>query len=319
MNVIVTGSCGFIGSHLCEKLLNNNFNVIGIDNFNSDIYDSKHKYNNLKILEKYENYFNVSDDILNDNYILKYDPDIVIHLAGYANVRKSSIFPEKFIKNNILVTTKILNEISQTKKKPLFIYASSSSVYGENKKIPFNEVDNLDNIVSVYALSKKMCEDMVNLYCKTYNLKAIGLRFFSVYGPRGRPDMAPYIFLSNIMNEKFFDLYGDGTIQRDFTYIDDITDGIYNCIKLNMTDGIHKIYNLGNNSPITINNFINICENISNKKALINKKLSLKEDVNITYADITNAKNDLFYNPKISIEEGLKRTYNWMLHNNIDS
>jgi len=156
MNILVTGSCGFIGSHICEKLLKNNFNVIGIDNFNSDIYENKHKYNNLIILQKYKNYYNISDNILNDSYIKKYKPDIIIHLTGYANVRKSNIIPEKFIRNNIEVTTKILDEIKQLTYNPLLIYASSSSVYGENKKIPFNEFDNLDNIVSIYALTKKM-------------------------------------------------------------------------------------------------------------------------------------------------------------------
>ena len=317
MNILVTGSCGFIGSHICEKLLNNNFNVIGIDNFNSDIYDNKHKYQNLIILENYKNYLNISNDILNDNYIIKYNPDVIIHLAGYANVRKSNIIPEKFIRNNIEVTTKILNEMKQLKNKPLLIYASSSSVYGENKKIPFNELDNLENIVSIYALSKKICEDIVNMYCKTYNIKAIGLRFFTVYGPRCRPDMATYIFLNNIKNENSIDLYGDGTIRRDFTYIDDIVDGIYNCIFYNISDGIHKIYNLGNNYPISMNNFINICETIIGKKALINKKDPLIEDVSITYADITNAKKDLNYNPKTSIEDGLQKTYNWILNNDL--
>lgn len=313
MNILVTGSCGFIGSHVCEKLLNNNFNVIGIDNFNSDIYDNKHKYQNLIILENYKNYLNISNDILNDDYIIKYNPDVIIHLAGYANVRKSNIIPEKFIRNNIEVTTKILNEMKQLKNKPLLIYASSSSVYGENKKIPFNESDNLENIVSIYALSKKICEDIVNLYCKTHNIKAIGLRFFTVYGPRCRPDMATYIFLNNIKNENAIDLYGDGTIKRDFTYIDDIVDGIYNCIFCNISDGIHKVYNLGNNYPISMNNFINICETIICKKAIINKKDPLIEDVSITYADITNAKKDLNYNPKTSIEDGLQKTYNWIL------
>jgi GDP-D-mannose dehydratase len=166
MNVIVTGSCGFIGSHLCEKLLNNNFNVIGIDNFNSDIYDSKHKYNNLKILEKYENYFNVSDDILNNNYILKYDTDVIIHLAGYANVRKSSIFPEKFIKNNILITTKILNEMFPDKniKDPEWItrhYWEAGDhlwkVGVDSKKIQEN-IDNIFIAKNIYILGETYSE-----------------------------------------------------------------------------------------------------------------------------------------------------------------
>ena len=318
MNILVTGSCGFIGSHICEKLLNNNFNVIGIDNFNSDIYDNKHKYNNLIILQNYKNYFNISDDILNDNYIIKHKPDVIIHLAGYANVRKSNSIPEKFIRNNIEVTTKILNEIKQLQNKPLLIYASSSSVYGENKKIPFNESDNLENIFSIYALSKKICEDIVSLYCKTDNLKAIGLRFFTVYGPRCRPDMATYIFLNSIKNDNIINLYGDGSIKRDFTYIDDIVDGIYNCISYNIINGMHKIYNLGNNSPITLNDFIKTCENIIGKKAIINKKDSFIEDVPITYADITNAKKDLNYNPKTSIQIGLEKTYNWILQYDIN-
>jgi UDP-glucuronate 4-epimerase len=317
MKVVVTGSVGFIGSAVSIKLLERGDNVIGIDNFNTDIYENKHKYNNLIILQKYKNYYNISDNILNDNYIKKYNPDIIIHLAGYANVRKSNIIPEKFIRNNIEVTTKILDEIKQLTYNPLLIYASSSSVYGENKKIPFNEVDDLDNIISIYALTKKMCEDIVKLYCKINNLRAIGLRFFTVYGPRCRPDMATYIFLNSIKNENIINLYGDGSIKRDFTYIDDIVNGIYNCIFLDIPNGTHKIYNLGNNQPISMNYFINICEITVGKKAIIIKKDALIEDVPITYADITHAKNDLNYNPKTSIEFGLEKTYNWILNNNL--
>ena len=205
------------------------------------------------------------------------------------------------------------------KVKPLFIYASSSSVYGKNKKIPFTETDELNNIVSPYAFSKKMCEDLVSLYCKNYNIKAIGFRFFTVYGPGGRPDMAIYNFVTKIQNEQSIIKYGDGSMERDFTYVDDIVNGITNSIKLkiSMQNGQHKIFNLGNNKPIKLNELISTCEKIVGKKAIIIQEDIPIGDVPITYANIDKAKKELNYKPNTSIEDGIYNMCQWI--NTLDS
>jgi UDP-glucuronate 4-epimerase len=312
MKILITGSCGFIGSHLAEYFLKLNHTIIGIDNLNNFIYDSKFKLTNLNILKKYSNYIQITDDIDNNDYIFVYRPDIIIHLAAYANVRKSEEFPDKYIRNNSEVTCKLLQQISILDYKPLFIYASSSSVYGKNKKVPFSEIDSLDNIQSAYALSKKMCEELVNMYCRVYNFKAVGLRFFTVYGPRGRPDMAVFKFLKNINEEKEIIMYGDGSMERDYTYIDDIIYGIVNVCKLDLQDGEHRIYNLGNNSPVKLKDFIKLCEKITNKIAIINNKKTLLGDVPITYANIDKAIQEINYNPKTKFEDGLNKTFNWI-------
>jgi UDP-glucuronate 4-epimerase len=314
MKIIITGSCGFIGKHISEKLLQNGHAVIGIDNYNSYIYDHTFKQINLECLKTYKNFKEINDDILNGNYIQEHDPDIVIHLAAYANVRKSIEEPDKYIRNNVECTCKILNEITKCKKNPLLIYASSSSVYGANTKIPFEETDILNNIISPYALSKKMCEDLVDLFCKTRHIRAIGLRFFTVYGPGGRPDMGIYKFLKNIHHNQPVTIFGDGTMQRDFTYISDIVDGIYSCTQLCLNEKEHRIYNIGNNSPITLSKLIKTCEDIIGKKATIINLNVPEGDVPITYANIDKAKHDLNFQPKIDIYEGLKNMYIWYLN-----
>jgi len=307
--ILITGSCGFIGFHLTKKLLEIGYKIIGIDNLNDFIYGSNFKKQNQNILLKNKNYTNIEANVENENYILKYKPDIIIHLAAYANVRKSNEFPEKFIRNNVEVTNILLKQIQNMEEKPLFIYASSSSVYGKNKKIPFTETDELNNIISPYAFSKKMCEELVSLYCKNYNIKSIGFRFFTVYGPGGRPDMAIYNFITKIKNKQTIIRYGNGDMERDFTYVDDIVTGIINSIqlKMSMENGEHKIFNLGNNKPIKLNDLISICENLLGEKAIIIQKDVPIGDVPITYANIDKAKKELQYNPVISIEEGIQK------------
>lgn len=312
--ILVTGSCGFIGFHLTNRLLNIGYKVIGIDNLNNYIYNSIFKENNKFCLIKNSNYTNIEGNIEDENYILKFNPDIVIHLAAYANVRKSNKDPDKFIRNNVENTSILLKQIQYMKKKPLFIYASSSSVYGKNTKIPFTETDELNNIVSPYAFSKKICEDLVSLYCKNYNINAIGFRFFTVYGPGGRPDMAIYNFITKIKNEEPIIRYGDGNMERDFTYVEDIVNGIINSIKLNKTmkKGEHKIFNLGNNKPIKLSELISTCEKIVGKKAIIIQKDIPIGDVPITYANIDKAKKELNYSPNVSIEEGINNMIEWI-------
>tara|TARA_B100000965_G_scaffold42235_2_gene31033 strand:- start:690 stop:1775 length:1086 start_codon:yes stop_codon:yes gene_type:complete len=312
--ILITGSCGFIGFHLTKKLLEIGYNIIGIDNLNDFIYDFNIKKNNKDILSKNKNYTNIEANVEDENYILKYKPDIIIHLAAYANVRKSTEYPEKFIRNNVEVTSILLKQIHNMEIKPLFIYASSSSVYGKNKKLPFTETDELNNIISPYAFSKKMCEELVSVYCKNYNFKAIGFRFFTVYGPGGRPDMAIYNFITKIKNNQSIIRYGTGDMERDFTYVDDIVNGVINSIKLkiSMQNGEHKIFNLGNNKPIKLNKLISTCEELLGKKAIIIQKDIPIGDVPITYANIDKAKKELGYNPTTTIEEGILNMIKYM-------
>lgn len=319
MKILITGCCGFIGGNLCKNILktNENIEIFGIDNFNSFIYDNKFKELNSIELIKYNNYKEIRDDLLNNTYICEIKPDIIIHLAGYANVRKSYSNPELYVKNNINVTSRILEDIVKLEYKPLLIYASSSSVYGTNTKVPFKEDDKLENIISHYAFTKKTCEDFVSFYCKNFKIKAIGFRFFSVYGPGGRPDMAIFNFLKNIYEGKEINVFGDGKMARDYTFVTDIVNGIIQSFNVEIKEGEHRIYNLGNNKPITLELLVKTCEEIVGKKAII-KNTSIPEgDVPITYADISKSKNDFEYDPKTNIKEGLEQTYNWFKNNKI--
>jgi len=319
MRFLITGACGFIGKHLCVALLKQNHNVIGIDNFNNDIYPDSFKYVNSTNLSKYSNYIEIRDNILNNDYVLIHNPDVVIHLAAHANVRKSFLNPHIYVQNNILVTSKIVDELLKCENPPLFIYASSSSVYGKNTKIPFSETDTLNSICNMYALTKKTCEDIVSMYCAQSNLKAIGLRFFTVYGPGGRPDMGIYTFLNKIKNGDEVTIYGNGVIKRDFTYVEDIIKGILETLKLKLHNGEHRVYNLGNHSPVDLNTVIELCEKTVGKKANIVYKPLPKGEVPITYADISKANTDLNFIPIWTLEKGIQATYDWMQDLNLSN
>tara|TARA_A100001015_G_scaffold207361_1_gene231885 strand:- start:790 stop:1866 length:1077 start_codon:yes stop_codon:yes gene_type:complete len=317
-SIMVTGSCGFIGRHVCEKFLNNNYSIIGIDNLNNFIYDSSFKIKNKEILSKYEKYKHFTKDFTDEDFIKIFKPDIIIHLAAYANVRKSNLYPYEYVKNNIENTCRLLEFLKNNKNvnyNPLFLYASSSSVYGNNEKAPFCEDDELNNLTSLYALSKKSCEEMINIYCNNYKLKAIGFRFFTVYGPGCRPDMAIHNFLKNIYQEKEVNIYGDGSMKRDFTFIDDIVNGIYNSTLIKIEGGTNKIYNLGNNTPISVSELINLCSKIIGKKPIIKYSDVPLGDVKITYANIDKSKTEINYNPCISIYEGLNNTFQYLKEN----
>jgi UDP-glucuronate 4-epimerase len=312
MIILVTGCAGFIGSHLCEKLLKDtNIVVIGLDNIN-DYYDINQKLDNLYILKKYTNFIFEQQDIINTNIINEKKPDIVIHLAALAGVRNSINNPTSYIRNNIEGHTNLIEQSVKNNVK-LFIYASSSSVYGNNVKVPYNEDDNINNLNSPYALTKYTCENISKLYSKLYDISTIGLRFFTVYGPRGRPDMAPYKFLHKLINNEKIDKYGDGSSYRDYTYIDDIVNGILGAVK-NKNNVKCEIYNLGNSKTYSLNDFIQICEKTTNKKAIINYMDDQKGDVEKTYSNINKAKQDLDYNPKVNLEEGLKYMYDWLIN-----
>ena len=304
MKILITGCAGFIGSHLAENLLLNNLfeEVIGLDNLDP-YYEISKKENNLKLLNKFPNFTFLKEDIVTTKALEKYKPEIICHLASLAGVRNSLIYPRRYCKVNI---EGMINLLEQARKyKPInFVFASSSSVYGTNQKIPFEETDKIENINSPYAASKKAMEVYAKLYHKLYDLNVIGLRFFTVYGPRGRPDMAPYKFMNAIKNDLEITKYGKGDSFRDYTYVSDIVQGIVGAI--NSRKGGFEVYNLGNGNPITLNEFISTCEKVSKKKAKIKEIENQQGDVPGTYACIKKAKNDLGYNPKVKLKEGLK-------------
>ena len=310
MKILVTGCCGFIGTNLCLKLLNDDNNEIyGIDNF-TDNYEPTFKRNNELELKNFKNFNLFETDILQFTKINEIMPDMVIHLASIPGVRKSLEDPLYYVKNNIEAFVYLLEQCKINNIKKV-IYASSSSVYGANDKIPFSENDEIIKLKSSYACSKKCMEVYGKYYNDVFDMSVIGLRFFTVYGPRGRPDMAPHKFLNSIMNEKIIQKYGDGNSYRDYTYISDIVDGIIGAIN-NKNNVKCDVYNLGNSNPISLNTFIEICEKITNKKAIIEKLPNQLGDVPYTYADINKAKIDLDYEPKITFESGLKKLYEYL-------
>ena len=284
--------------------------ILGIDNVN-DYYSQKLKKSRLAILTKYENF---SFEKLNiENYELLYrifknfSPDKVINLAAQAGVRYSLENPAAYISSNVVGFLNILECCRYNNVKGL-VYASSSSVYGGNKKIPFSESDNVDCPISIYAASKKSNELMAYTYNHLFGLNVTGLRFFTVYGPWGRPDMALYIFTKKIMNDKPIHVFNNGNMQRDFTYIDDIIQGIKFSIKKNHNC---EVFNLGNNKVENLMDMISLIEKSLNKKAEIIFDDIQPGDVPKTYANIDNARKLLDYNPQTSIEKGIPKFIDW--------
>jgi UDP-glucuronate 4-epimerase len=316
MKILVTGAAGFIGFHLCEKLLEDKHQVLGIDNINN-YYDVKLKKNRLKILLGKKNFKFKKIDISNTNFVKKIYPiaknfKIIIHLAAQAGVRYSITHPYKYIESNVKAQISILELAKRIKSFQHLIYASSSSVYGANKKIPFSTNDRVDNPVSLYGASKRAGELITQSYSRMFNINCTGLRFFSVYGPWGRPDMAAYIFTKNIFENKTLDLFNFGRMERDFTFIDDIINGITPLIKIKKRKGnMHKIYNLGNNKPEELLKMISLLEMLCERKAKINKKRMQLGDVRHTYANIKESKKDLKFKPKTNLKEGLEKFVTW--------
>ena len=309
MNILITGAAGFIGFHLSRYLKKQNNYVIGLDNFNS-YYDV-----NLKIAREKE---------LNDNDISIINGDIrdkkliielldqhkithVVHLAAQAGVRHSITNPDDYIASNLDGFISLLECCKNGSIKKV-VYASSSSVYGNNKKVPFSINDTTDTPTNLYGATKKANELIAHAYHHLFNIPLIGLRFFTAYGPWGRPDMAYYKFTENICNNKPIDVYGYGEMKRDFTYIDDIVKGTVAALN---SDIDFKTLNLGNSEPIKILDFISILEKLLNKKAKINMLPMQKGEVVETFADISESKNLLNFDPSTSIEEGLKNFINW--------
>jgi UDP-glucuronate 4-epimerase len=312
--VLVTGGAGFIGSHLCERLLKENYNVICLDNFN-DFYDPKIKEDNIADTLKLRNFTLVRGDILDrellENIFCKYDIGKIIHLAAIAGVRPSLIEPQKYIDVDVKGTVNLL-EMAKEYKIQQFIFGSSSSVYGISSKIPFSEDDRVDLQISPYAAAKRAGE----LYCATYShlygVPKTILRFFTVYGPRQRPDMAIHKFTKLMNQEKPISMFGDGKSERDYTYIDDVIYGILKAMKK-----VYKfeILNLGNSKTIKLQELIKIIADKLKIKPKIQQFPIQPGDVSITYADISKAKILLGYNPTVSIENGIDNFIKWYLLN----
>ena len=308
--ILVTGCCGFIGMHLCKSLLNDGFQVFGIDNMN-DYYDVSLKESRLKELSKYKNFqFSKSNiSIQSDLEVIfkKFKPNKVVNLAAQAGVRYSLENPHSYIENNVVGFMNIL-ECCRYHKIQGLIYASSSSVYGGNEKVPFSIDDSVNNPFSIYAVSKRSNELMAKAYHNLYGLRSTGLRFFTVYGPWGRPDMAMYIFARKISKSEPIPVFNNGEMFRDFTYIDDIIQGVRKSINYNYP---FEIFNLGNSSSENIMDMISIIEECLGKKADIQYLGMQKGDVKKTFADINHARELLGYNPKTKISLGIKIFIEW--------
>ena len=310
MKFLVTGGAGFIGSHLIERLLAENHKVWCLDNFNN-YYDPEIKFRNIAGIKNNPHFDLIKGDILDEKLlkqIFNDTPfDVIVHLAARAGVRPSVEQPKLYQEVNIRGTMNLL-EMAKEYNIKRFIFASSSSVYGNNKKVPFSEKDFVDNPISPYAATKKACELLSYTYHSLYDISVTCLRFFTVYGPRQRPDMAIHKFTKLIDHSEPITIYGDGTAKRDFTFITDIIDGIMKSIE--RCNG-YNIYNLGESKVIELMDLVKLIEKKLNKNANIIKYPPQLGDVSITYADITKAQKELDYKPSVTVEEGIDQFIQW--------
>lgn len=312
--ILITGCAGFIGYHLAKSLLNKENSVIGIDNLNN-YYDVQLKENRLEQLKVFNNFRFVKADIADEKAVnllfAENKFDIVVNLAAQAGVRYSIDNPRSYISSNIIGFFNILEACRYNPVKHL-VFASSSSVYGNQNKIPFTVIDNVDHPISLYAATKKSDELMAFTYAHLYKIPLTGLRFFTVYGPWGRPDMAYFSFTNKIYTGESIKIFNNGDMLRDFTYIDDIVHGIELVIdKAPKGEDPYKIYNIGNNKPERLMYFIETLENAIGKKAKKEFLPMQPGDVYQTYADISELEKDFGFKPKTSIEDGLKKFADW--------
>lgn len=332
--ILVTGSSGFIGSNLCKRLLNevDCIKVIGLDNMN-DYYDVRIKEYRLNELSSFNNYTFIKGDLSNKELINKifedYKPNVVVNLAAQAGVRYSITNPDAYISSNLIGFYNILEACRNYPVEHL-VYASSSSVYGSNKKVPYSTEDKVDNPVSLYAATKKSNELMAHAYSKLYNIPSTGLRFFTVYGPAGRPDMAYFGFTNKLINGETIKIFNYGNCKRDFTYVDDIVEGVIRVIKgapekKNGEDGLpippYAVYNIGNSSPENLLDFVNILQEELVKAEVLPKDYDFEShkelvpmqagDVAVTYADTTPLERDFGFKPNTSLRDGLRKFAKW--------
>lgn len=333
--ILITGIVGFIGANLALQLVKrfNNIKIIGIDSF-TDYYDVKLKEYRLNQLNNFNNIEVIKESISNKNIVNsifeKYKPNIVVNLAAQAGVRYSITNPDSYIESNIIGFYNILEACRYSENLDHLVFASSSSVYGSNKKIPYSTDDKVDNPVSLYAATKKSNELMSHAYSKLYNIPSTGLRFFTVYGPAGRPDMAYFGFTNKLLRGEKIQIFNFGNCKRDFTYIDDIVEGIIRVMqhapeKKNGKDGLpvppYMIYNIGNNQPENLLDFVSILqEELINAKVLpqdynfeSHKELVPMQpgDVPVTYADTTQLEQDFGFKPSTSLRNGLRNFAEW--------
>ena len=328
MKILVTGAAGFIGFHTCRQLLDLGYDVIGLDNLNN-YYDINLKKDRLNILKNWNSFSFHKNDLENkkeiDTIFQESRPNRVIHLGAQAGVRYSIEHPEVYIKSNIVGTFNVLEGCRHSNIEHL-VYASSSSVYGSNSKTPFSVHDNVDHPVSLYAASKKSNEAMAHTYAHIFGLPCTGLRFFTVYGPWGRPDMALYIFTKKIISGEPIDVFGYGKMKRDFTYIDDIVEGIIRLLdkkplinskwsglnpEPDSSSAPWSILNIGNNKPTELEHFISIIEKNLGKKAIKNYLGIQPGDVSETAADIDKLNKITGFKPSTTIEEGIPKFLSW--------
>lgn len=317
MKAIVTGSAGFIGFHVSARLLDMGWQIKGIDNLNA-YYDVGLKQKRLAhLLENSAFSFECAD--VADQAVLTTaigndeDADIIIHLAAQAGVRYSIENPLAYVSANVAGQVAVFEAARKMPKVPPVVYASSSSVYGTNTKVPFAESDSVDHPVSVYAATKRSGELLAYSYHHIHGIRNTGLRFFTVYGPWGRPDMAPWLFTDAIMAGRSIKVFNHGDMMRDFTYIDDIVDGVIGAARriLIRDNTIEPVYNLGNNQPVKLGDFIAEIEKATGKRAEKQMLPMPPADVPVTYADITLGMRDLGFAPKVSIDQGIKRFVDW--------
>ena len=332
--ILVTGAAGFIGSNLCRRLLGDvpGVTVVGLDNMN-DYYDVRLKEHRLKALQKHANFLFVKGDLADKQIIVslfeQYKPAVVVNLAAQAGVRYSITNPDAYIASNLIGFFNIL-EACRSYPVEHLVYASSSSVYGTNKKVPYSTEDKVDNPVSLYAATKKSNELMAHAYSKLYNIPSTGLRFFTVYGPAGRPDMAYFGFTNKLLKGQTIEIFNFGNCLRDFTYVDDIVEGVIRVMqgapeKKNGEDGLplppYAVYNIGNSSPENLLDFVNILQEELIRAGVLpadydfeaHKRLVPMQpgDVPVTYADTTPLERDFGFRPNTSLREGLRRFARW--------
>jgi len=308
--ILVTGGAGFIGSHLIESLLQQSHRVICLDNFD-DFYDPKIKRKNISATKNHANFIlcegDIRDEIFLEKIFATHAIDLVVHLAARAGVRPSIQFPDLYYDVNVKGTLMLLEAMKKANVKKL-VFASSSSVYGNNTKVPFAETDPVDNPISPYAATKKACELLCYNYHHLYQFDIFCLRFFTVYGPRQRPEMAIHQFVRNIAEGKEITMFGDGSTRRDYTNIVDIISGVLAACE--RVQG-YEIINIGESATIPLNDLIRVIERHSKKQALIKSLPMQPGDVNITNADISKARSILGYSPKVDIDHGIEQFIHW--------
>lgn len=308
--ILVTGAAGFIGFHTCKRLVELGFSVTGLDNFNS-YYSTELKRARASLLNQLSHVKIEKIDLCDREHLLGHvaqvQPDYIIHLGAQAGVRHSLDAPQSYIDSNITGTLNVLEACRQTPVQHLVV-ASSSSVYGMNSKVPFSVEDRTDHPVSLYAATKKSTELLAHAYAHLFKIPTTALRFFTVYGPWGRPDMAYWLFTQAILEGKPIQVFDAKKMKRDFTYIDDIVEGV---VRVTQRPQLYRIYNIGNHNPEPLDSFIAAIESATGKKAIRDEKSMQPGDVPITYADVADLEKDIGFAPSTRLQDGIQRFVTW--------